>query len=85
MKLVMWSIHDTKAEYYSPPFYTRTFEEAVRAVLATVQKPDHPFSTNTTDYILVKVGEWNEDLGNIEPKHERQCSLDTLINSVSER
>lgn len=67
----IYSIFDSKAEYYMPFFVERNDMTAIRAMEAAMQ-PDHPIYKNATDYSLFHIGTWDQETGAIRtkgPKH----------------
>lgn len=74
----VFTVYDSAADYYSPPFYTRTRGEAVRAVALVLRDPEHVFSRHTSDYSLWCLGTWDDQAGEIVMNKERVCALNTL-------
>jgi len=72
MEMRIYSVYDKKAQFYSPPFYVRTEEEAWRALAMVLQNPEHAFTQNTEDYILWYLGKFNDQNGSIisEPRED---------------
>lgn len=67
----IYSVFDSKAEYYMPFFVERNDMTAIRALEAAMQ-PGHPLWANATDYSLFHIGTWDQETGNIRvtgPKH----------------
>lgn len=75
MIMQCFSVWDKKAEFYSPPFYTRNEVEAIRAIALVLENPDHPFAKNTTDYILFKLAEWDDSTGLFSLSPEKVAEL----------
>lgn len=63
MKLGIYTIKDTKAECYLPPFTMRTDGEAIRAFDDTVQREGTAIHDHPEDFCLFKVGEFNQGTG----------------------
>lgn len=59
----MFSIHDSKAAAYLPPFIIHRNEMAIRLFSDMVNNPDHQFSKNPADYTLFLIGEYNDEKG----------------------
>lgn len=78
MIMMCFSVWDKKAEFYSPPFYTRNMGEALRAIALVLENPEHPFAKNTTDYILFKLAEWDDSTGLFTLHPEKVSELEKL-------
>lgn len=63
MILRAFSLYDSKALVYSPPFYAATDAAAIRMVSDTVADPQTSLSRHPSDYILVRVGEFDDNKG----------------------
>lgn len=61
----MFTVHDHKAAYYSPPFYARTNMEAIRTFAQAVNDPTHDIGRNHSDFTLFELGEFNDQTGEI--------------------
>lgn len=61
----MYTVHDAKASYYSPPFFARTNMEAIRTFTQAVNDPQHEIGRNHADFTLFEVGEFDEQSGQI--------------------
>ncbi len=66
MILKMFSVYDSKAEAYTPPFYEKTMGLAVRAFQETCNLADHPFNKYPEDYTLFSVGDFDDQNAKIE-------------------
>jgi len=62
----IFSVHDSKAQAYLPPFYMRTKGEALRAFETTVKDTNTQFNKYPSDYTLVELGSFDEATGVIE-------------------
>lgn len=58
MKTLCFTIYDTKAEVYLPPFFVPTRGIATRAFADCVNSEDHQFSKHPHDYTLFELGEF---------------------------
>ena len=56
----IFTVHDTKAQAYLPPFYMRTTAEALRAFETTVKQKDTQFNQFPSDFNLCELGEFDE-------------------------
>jgi hypothetical protein len=61
MKLVMYSIYDSVAEVFNKPFVAPNDATAVRAFEGNKE------DANIKDYVLYRVGEWNDASGDCTP------------------
>lgn len=64
----IFSIYDTKAEYWSTPAFIRTDAEARRMFSGLVQDPQNPIGAHPEDYILYRLGKWDPEKGVITPE-----------------
>ncbi len=64
MKLLAFSIYDSKAEAYLQPFFSQTIGTALRDFEAAVNTEDHQFAKYAADYTLFHLGDF--DQGNAE-------------------
>lgn len=56
MLLKMFTIYDSKAEAYLPPFYLSASGQAIRHFSDTASDPNHAFCKHPSDYTLFEVG-----------------------------
>ena len=56
----IFSVYDTKAQAFLPPFFMTNAAVAIRAVASALQDPSHQFAKHATDYVLYELGEWND-------------------------
>lgn len=61
----VYTIHDTAAKYYMPPFIASTDKEAERMFI-TALGPKFP---HRQDYVLYKIAEWDH----------QECNLQTCV------
>ena len=69
-----FSIFDSKASAYLPPFYMQTKAEAIRAIGDCVDDKEHRFAKHPEDYTLFYLGEFDDNKGTFED--ERGISAD---------
>lgn len=72
MRLFAFSVHDTKAEFFSTPFFTRSLGEALRGFGDEARNPESKLSLHPMDFHLYHVGYFHQDTGElefIEPLH----------------
>lgn len=74
----VFSVYDSKAEAYLPPWVAQTTAVALRRFEATAQDSNSDFSRFAGDYTIFEIGEWDEDGGSIvmyEAKHNLGTAL----------
>lgn len=62
----IFTIYDSKAGAYLPPFFLPTVPMATRVFGDCVNDPTHQFSKHPLDYTLVHVGQFNDQNADIE-------------------
>lgn len=62
----IYTIYDSKAEYYLPPFFARTHNEAIRTFSQAVNDSQHHIGQNHSDFTLFFIGSYDETNGHIE-------------------
>lgn len=67
MKLQTFSIYDSKAKAYLPPWYMHNTDMALRVFADCCNATDHQFSKNPEDYTLFHIGEFDDESGKITP------------------
>lgn len=72
-KLQMYSIYDSKAEIFHPPYFNKTHGEAERTFGQIVNDEKTQIGQFPEDYDLYHVGEYNDGTGQFtlpdSPKH----------------
>lgn len=63
MILKMFTIYDSKAEVYQPPFCARTSAEAVRIFQGLANDDTHPIGQYPSDYTLFRIGMFDQEKG----------------------
>lgn len=82
MKHIIVSILDKAVESFGRPFVARTDNDAMRTVAMEVNRaaPDNMLNTHPQDYALYRVGEWDDETGNVEGQRpERICEARALV------
>lgn len=74
MKLKIFTIYDSKAEAYLPPFFMKTKGEAIRAWTTTIQEPNTQFHKYPSDYTLFEIGEYDDSSATLT-QHKNIISL----------
>lgn len=67
MILRAYSIFDTKALQYHPPFYSSTDGAAVRSLSDLANDANTNIGRHPTDYVLYCVGTWDDNKGTFLP------------------
>lgn len=60
MLLQIFTIYDTKAGAYLPPFYLPQKGQALRTFGDCINDPKHQFSLHPGDYTLMSIGTWDD-------------------------
>lgn len=65
-KIGVYSIYDSKAQSYLPPFLARSPGLACRMMITAAIDEGHELHKFAADYTLFRVGTWDEQLGTIK-------------------
>lgn len=84
MIINVFTVHDSKAQAYLPPFNLPTKEMAVRTFSDTVNDSKHPFGKHPADYTLFHIGTFDDDTGLITNNQDngKEClgnGVDVLL------
>lgn len=60
MRLNIFTVYDTKAEAYLPPFYMNTKGQAIRAFSDSANDRNHAFCKHPGDYVLFHLGSFDD-------------------------
>lgn len=60
MLLQMFTVYDSKAEAYLPPFFMAARGAAVRSFSDTCNDPTHAFNQHPEDYTLFHLGQYDD-------------------------
>lgn len=63
MLMKVYSVFDTKAKAYLPPFFATNAAVAGRMMEDACSDPKHPFNVHSADYILFEVADFDDDSG----------------------
>lgn len=66
MKHRMFTVYDTKAKAYLPPFFLHREEMATRSFKDCVNSATHQFGKHPEDYTLYCVGTFDDDKGSFD-------------------
>lgn len=65
-KVGLFTVYDSKAEYYKAPFCVRTKGEALRAWETACNDENTEMCKHPADFTLFQIGEYNELDGTVE-------------------
>ena len=63
MKILAFSVYDSKAQAFITPFFSQTRGTAVRSFEQACNDPNHDFGRFAEDYTLMCVGEFDQENG----------------------
>jgi len=63
MKMLVFSVRDSAAEYYQEPVFARTRAEIIRSLQNALGDPKAPFSQHAEHFALFEVGTFDTDTG----------------------
>lgn len=78
MVLNAYTLYDSKAVTYSPPFYCVAHGQAVRVVMDLANDVGNQVGRHPSDYTLYCVGQWNDATGTVLPAEVREHISDVL-------
>lgn len=67
MILKVFSVYDSKAEAYLPPFVSQNRAVAIRSFTAAAQDSNHNFCRHAADYTLFEIAEFDDVAGQLTP------------------
>lgn len=66
MNLETFSVYDSKAKAYLPPFFLHNTGMATRIFQNCANDPTHTFGANPGDYTLFHIGSFDDNTGTLE-------------------
>lgn len=78
MLLNAYTLYDSKALTYSPPFYCTAHGAAVRMVMDLAADPNTSVGRHPADFTLYCVGMFNDAVGGLLPSDSREHISDVL-------
>ncbi|WNK12827.1 MAG: nonstructural protein [Microvirus sp.] len=63
MKYFVFSVYDSVANVYAPPFYMASPNVAVRAFALAANTPDSKMAQHSADFTLFQLGEFDDAVG----------------------
>ncbi len=79
----IFSVFDSKADAYLPPFFAPTTAVGVRTFAAAANAEAHQFRMFAGDYTLFELGEFDERKGSFD-LHEAHVNLGTALSYQKE-
>lgn len=68
----LFTVFDSKAEIFLPPFFVPTLGIAKRAFIDCINSPDHQFGKHPSDYTLFQLGNFNDADGMMEEPYTKK-------------
>lgn len=66
MQIKMFTVYDSKAEAYLPPFYMQSTGQAVRSFEDTVNDTAHSMHKHASDYTLFEIGHYDDSTAQVD-------------------
>lgn len=82
MKYGMYSVYDSKAGAFLPPFVLPRTQQAQRVFGDCVNSPDHQFGKHPDDYTLFHLGNWDDETGDYKALPASKQSLGNGVEYV---
>lgn len=67
MNKQIYSVYDSKVKAFLEPFFVENDATAIRAVSQAVNKLEHNFNINSSDFALFQIGEFDANKGILIP------------------
>lgn len=64
----VFTVYDSKAEAFLPPFFLHTKGLAIRSFINAATDERHEFYRHPGDYTLFCIGRWDDNSGAMEPR-----------------
>lgn len=68
MQLNLYTVYDSKAQAYLPPFCSPNDATAIRTFETAVSQEDHDFGRHAEDYSLWSIAMFDQEKGHLDPK-----------------
>lgn len=65
-KKMLYSVYDTKVQYFRDPMFMRNRGEALRTWTEVANAEKHEISSHPSDFSLMELGEFDDQTGKIE-------------------
>jgi hypothetical protein len=82
MLLRMFTVFDSKAEAFLPPFYLAAVGQAIRHFSDTASDPQHAFGRHPDDYTLFQIGTFDDQHASFDIL-ESKISLGTALELLN--
>jgi len=69
VKIKMFSLYDSKAEAFGPPFFLQSTGQAVRALMDISNDPQSMVGRHPADFVLYEVGEYDDSSAEVVNKN----------------
>lgn len=81
MEKMVFSIHDTKAGHFTPPFMAHNYADAERSIIASTQQPGSMLGQFPHDFDLYFLGTFNDQSGkySLEDAPKHHISVTSLL------
>lgn len=80
MRHGVFSVRDTKADAFYPPFISQNAGTACRALSDHVNNPGHLFAVHSVDFTLYQIGDFDDVSGGMSPCDPVEIArLNTLV------
>ena len=66
MKTKIFTVYDSKAEAYMPPFFMQSTGQAMRVFEDTVKDEEHAFAKHPEDYTIFELGVFDDQNATFE-------------------
>lgn len=74
-----YSVYDKKAAAYMQPFMSPNHATAIRAVSQVLTDPSHMFSLYCEDYVLIHLGQFDDNSGEYAAPEHGPLALSSLL------
>ncbi|AXL14733.1 nonstructural protein [Microviridae sp.] len=80
----LYAVGDLKAQCFTAPVVRRNDQVAMRDMSFLVNEKENQYAQFPEDYIMVRLGEWNETTGQIELEDQPVtiCNLASLVKET---
>ncbi len=84
MILNAFTVYDSKAEAYLPPFFTTTPALAMRSFAAAANSEGHDFQNYAADYNLFQIGTFDDSTGRLDYL-EHYSNLGSALSFIEQK
>ena len=83
LKVKVFTVYDSKAEVFLPPFYQQTTGLAVRAFSSACNDSGHDFNKYAEDFTLFEIGEFDQEDG-VFDQYEAKVGLGLAVQFIEQ-